>query len=60
MADDTDPPPRDPPPSDDQTLDEDEKLDEAIDDSFPASDPPALSGARAGTPKRPPAPPNKR
>jgi hypothetical protein len=43
----------DAPPADAPDRDEtDALIDEMIDESFPASDPPPTSGSRAGTPKR--------
>lgn len=47
-------PPRPTAPAPDAPVTEDERIDEIVDDSFPASDPPPTSGSRAGTPKRKP------
>lgn len=37
----------------DRIANREERVDDMIDDSFPASDPPATTGARVGTPRRP-------
>ena len=39
---------------------EDERVDEGIAESFPASDPPSYSGAVSGTPRRRKSPPKKK
>lgn len=37
----------------DRIANREERVDDMIDDSFPASDPPATTGARVGSPRRP-------